>query len=145
MWWRRVRRLLLFSVLAAVVVKAIRSLRGPEAPVFSSHPSAWDGRPPESESPVRPEPVSPSGPAHEAAPEPKPRSEPVAEQPEPATGQTWVEPVDGACPVGFPVKAKARSGIYHEPGMLAYERTRADRCYASSEDARSDGFRAAKR
>lgn len=56
-----------------------------------------------------------------------------------------MEPVDGACPVGFPVKAKARSGIYHEPGMLAYERTRPDRCYASSEDARSDGFRAAKR
>lgn len=58
---------------------------------------------------------------------------------------TWVEPVEGACPEGYPVKGKLRSGIYHLPGMLAYDRTGPDRCYRSAADAEADGLRAAKR
>jgi hypothetical protein len=46
---------------------------------------------------------------------------------------------------GYDIKVKLASGIYHLPGMLAYERTRADRWYASVDDALADGFRAAKR
>jgi hypothetical protein len=61
------------------------------------------------------------------------------------TAPPWVEPTDGACPASHPVKGKLRSRIYHLPGMLAYERTKADRCYADAAQAEADGFRAAKR
>ncbi len=57
----------------------------------------------------------------------------------------WTDPVEKACPNGFPVKVKLASGIYHLPGMLAYDRTMPDRCYVSAEEAEADGFRAAKR
>jgi hypothetical protein len=57
----------------------------------------------------------------------------------------WVEPVDGGCPPGYLVKAKLKSGIFHLPGMFAYERTNPDRCYASAEAAEADGLRPAKR
>jgi hypothetical protein len=57
----------------------------------------------------------------------------------------WTDPVEKACPAGFPVKVKLASGIYHLPGMLAYDRTSPDRCYVSAEEAEADGFRAAKR
>ena len=71
--------------------------------------------------------------------EPAPAAPPVVEVP------TWCEPVDGACPDGYPVKAKLTSGIFHLPGMAAYARTTPDRCYASPEAAAADGLRAAKR
>ncbi len=58
---------------------------------------------------------------------------------------TWAPPVDGACPDGYPVKGKLRSGIYHLPGMAAYERTVPDRCYPTAETAVADGLRAARR
>ncbi|MDP9074821.1 MAG: nuclease, partial [Actinomycetota bacterium] len=57
----------------------------------------------------------------------------------------WLQPVDGACPSTHPVKAKVSSGIFHLPGMLAYDRTNADRCYRSEADAEADGFTKAKR
>jgi hypothetical protein len=57
----------------------------------------------------------------------------------------WSDPVEKACPPGFEVKVKLASGIYHLPGMFAYDRTVPDRCYASAEAAAADGFRAAKR
>lgn len=56
-----------------------------------------------------------------------------------------VEPADGACPDGYPVKAKLRSRLYHLPGMAAYNRTVPDRCYRSAEDAEADGFSRARR
>lgn len=58
---------------------------------------------------------------------------------------SWVEPVEGLCPDGYPVKAKVRSGIYHRPGVTAYGRTTPDRCYPSAEAAEADGLRPAKR
>ena len=75
---------------------------------------------------------------------------PAAAEPEVVTagageGTSWVPPVEGACPDGYPVKAKVASGIYHQPGGLSYERTRPDRCYADTASAEADGFRAAKR
>ena len=57
----------------------------------------------------------------------------------------WLDPIDGACPTGYDIKAKLSSGIYHVPGMVNYARTTPDRCYASSEAAEADGLRPAKR
>ena len=71
---------------------------------------------------------------------------PVATVPEEVPpSKRWSDPVEKACPPGFEVKVKLASGIYHLPGMFAYDRTIPDRCYASAEAAEADGFRAAKR
>ena len=58
---------------------------------------------------------------------------------------TWAAPVDGECPDGYPVKAKLRSGIFHLPGMSAYDRTTPDRCYPDADAATADGLRVARR
>jgi len=60
------------------------------------------------------------------------------------SGARWVAPVDGECPEGFPIKANDNSGIYHVPGGRFYARTVPERCYARSQDAETDGYRAAK-
>jgi len=60
-------------------------------------------------------------------------------------GASWVEPCDGSCPESHPIKVKLRSKLFHRPGMAAYQRTNADRCYRSAEDAIQDGFRASSR
>jgi hypothetical protein len=57
----------------------------------------------------------------------------------------WVEPVDGACPPTHPVKGKLSSMLFHLPGMFAYDRTKADRCYRDGVAAEADGLRSAKR
>lgn len=61
-----------------------------------------------------------------------------------ASAPAWVPPVDARCPDGYPVKANDNSGIYHVPGGRFYERTRAERCYATPEAAEADGYRRAK-
>ena len=58
--------------------------------------------------------------------------------------QRWVEPINGDCPDGYPVKANDNSRIYHVPGGRFYERTAAERCYANADDALADGYRPAK-
>ncbi len=60
-------------------------------------------------------------------------------------GPSWVEPAGGGCPPSHPIKAKLRSGLYHLPGMAAYERTQPDRCYRDEVAAQADGLRRAKR
>ena len=62
----------------------------------------------------------------------------------PVVSVTWVLPVDGGCPDGFPIKANAQSGIFHVPGGRSYARTKPERCYATPDDAEADGFRRAK-
>jgi hypothetical protein len=62
-----------------------------------------------------------------------------------ATSDGWADPVDGACPSGYPVKGKLSSGIYHVPGGTSYERTTPDRCYVDAAAAESNGLRASKR
>jgi len=57
----------------------------------------------------------------------------------------WVEPVGGACPTGYPVKASLSSGIFHVVGGLFYERSTPDRCYRTPAAAEGDGLRQAKR
>jgi hypothetical protein len=79
---------------------------------------------------------------------PAPAPAPKAPTPKAApTGDAgWVDPeAGGACPDGYPVKAKLASGIFHAPGMLAYDRTTPDRCYRDEAAAEADGLRKAKR
>jgi hypothetical protein len=78
-------------------------------------------------------------------PVPRPAPEPPV-APEPASpAPVWVEPDgDGACPDGYPVKAKLTSGIFHLPGGANYERTHPDRCYRDEAAAIADGLRASK-
>ena len=63
----------------------------------------------------------------------------------PVVETPWVNPVEGECPSSHVVKAKLRSGIFHVPGGLSYERTVPDRCYRDATAAQADGLRAAKR
>ncbi len=58
---------------------------------------------------------------------------------------SWVAPIDGQCPQGYPIKANEGSGIFHVPDGLFYKRTTPTRCYANEEDALADGFRKARR
>ena len=114
------KRLVKLVTLAAVIVAIAAALRRRPAP-----PSASPTAPP-----------TPAQPAKSAN-----ATEPVAPAAEP-----WVEPrADGGCPDGYPVKAKASSKIYHVPGGILYDRSVADRCYASPEAAEADGFRASMR
>lgn len=72
-------------------------------------------------------------------------SEPSRRPVEPAARAAWLPPIDGACPPGYPVKAKHGSEVFHVPGGASYERTRPDRCYRDAEAAVADGLRPAKR
>lgn len=66
--------------------------------------------------------------------------------PAPPASASSIPPTDdGDCPLSHPIKGKRGSGIYHQPGGFAYDRTRADRCYLDGAAAESDGLRAAKR
>ena len=58
--------------------------------------------------------------------------------------RAWVEPNDGRCPDGFPIKANDKSGIFHVPGGRFYERTIPERCYPDEASAQADGYRRAK-
>lgn len=73
---------------------------------------------------------------------PSPGATSPGDDPQPAPD--WVEPVDAACPASHPIKANANSMIYHQPGGRFYDRTVPERCYATTEAAERDGFRAAK-
>ncbi|HMS88119.1 MAG TPA: hypothetical protein PK748_02905 [Acidimicrobiales bacterium] len=155
-------RLLVVAVGLGAAAAAARRLRGPATPVFLAPPTAPAGllrdapagstpRPAEPE-PARPEPATPEPATPEpavlepAAPEPDTsEGEPAPERPPAPPGERWAFPLDdGRCPPGHPIKAKLRSGLYHEPGMAAYERTHPDRCYAHAVDAEADGLRRAK-
>jgi hypothetical protein len=59
---------------------------------------------------------------------------------------SWVVP-NGTSDVlaTHPVKVKLSSRVYRVPGMPLYDRTVADRCYASVEAAETDGFNRAAR
>lgn len=56
----------------------------------------------------------------------------------------WVGGSDGVAPEGYPVKLNESSGIFHVPGGRFYDRTGADRWYATAHDAVADGYRQSK-
>lgn len=69
---------------------------------------------------------------------------PAADSGDEATG--WVEPdADGGCPGSHPIKGNDQSKIFHVPGGMSYERTKAERCYCDEASAEADGYRKAKR
>jgi hypothetical protein len=106
---------------------------GPEADLAEADLAEVDVEP----EPARVEPeVAPADDAATEAPTAPPASTPA---------RAGVAPVDGRCPEGYPIKGKRSSGIYHQPGGLAYDRTKPDRCYATAADAEADGLRPAKR
>jgi hypothetical protein len=113
---RLLRRLLVIALFGVAVGAAVRALQARRlvAPAPDAGPS-WPPLPP-----VEPEPAAV------------------------AVGAGWVEPVDGRCPDGYPVKAN-RSGIFHVPGGQFYERTVPERCYADPQAAEADGYRPARR
>jgi len=78
----------------------------------------------------------------------EPATRPAAAAPKPSASRAaapkWVEPVDGVCPDGYPIKANNNSRIFHVPGGRFYDRTVAERCYARADDAVADGYRPAK-
>jgi ribonuclease E len=81
-----------------------------------------------------------------AASETAERTSPAASTPSASTpAAAWVDPSAGACPQTHPVKAKLASRLFHLPGMLAYDRTKPDRCYADADAAEADGFVRSKR
>ena len=132
---RFLRRLLLLALLAASVAAALRALRGRRA--LGTAPDAGPSWPP----------INPAGApgAAERAPAGQPLDATAAPLPSPdLPAPAWVAPVDGACPVGYPIKAN-RSGIYHVPGGQFYDRTVPERCYPDQPTAEADGYRAARR
>jgi len=98
--------------------------------------------------PPAPRPSSTVAPKPEPAPATKPKPAPPKAATQKATrsrASSWVEPkADGACPKGYPIKAKMKSGIFHAPGGANYERTKPDRCYSDAAAAQADGLRPAK-
>ncbi|HSH23409.1 MAG TPA: hypothetical protein VK975_05025 [Acidimicrobiales bacterium] len=143
---RALSKLGLLGAMAAVVYALVARRRSSE-PVADTASTPW---PPI----VLPDEPSPTIASNGAAPS-------VAEEQEDATvvaavvapvvveedvpAVTWLEPDDHACPPSHPVKAKLASGVFHLPGMMNYDRTKPDRCYADPATAEADGLRQAKR
>ena len=126
---RFIRRLLLFALLGAAAAAAVRALKG--RPALTAPPDTGPTWPPlDTGATTRAAGTDPSAAVATAAV---------------AATRTWVEPVDGACPTGYPVKANHSSHIYHVPGGQFYERTVPERCYTDPQAAEADGYRAARR
>jgi hypothetical protein len=75
--------------------------------------------------------------------EPLPSPDPTTETERPAPDWLRAEP-DGSCPLSHPIKANEKSGIFHVPDGRFYDRTNAERCYATADAALGDGYRQAK-
>lgn len=131
--WRRTRRLTLLLLLIGVAGALWQRRALGAAPTAEP---AWPPFEPTS-SPVQG--FAAATPEPESEPAAEPESEPAAER-----AATWVAPVDGACPDGYPVKANDNSRIFHVPGGRFYDRTIPERCYANADDALADGYRRAK-
>lgn len=162
-------RLALLGAVVAIGYKVARRRSSPGADAFSAswppittaHDAAsavaGNGQAPpvSEEAVVEPPPVEP------ALVEPPPVEpvvvEPVVVEPPPVepvvvedaavepASPSWVEPKGTTCPASHPVKAKLASGVFHLPGMMHYDRTKPDRCYADPASAEADGLRQAKR
>jgi hypothetical protein len=109
-----------------------------EAATFIEAPAVVDETPaPRRERPLKAAPTPSPAPAKKRAA--KKAAAPAAE------ARIWVEPSGGVCPPSHPIKAKLSSKLFHLPGMLAYDRCKPDRCYATEPDAVADGLQKAKR
>jgi hypothetical protein len=143
---RRILRVLaVLATIGAVVVVVARVLarrQQPPAPAPADWPPLARERPTEPLSAAARSATAAEPPPEEPAPAAMSAPGPTSE---PGDDGEWVDADGGACPTSHPIKAKLSSGIYHVPGGLNYERTNADRCYATPDAAESDGLRASKR
>jgi len=132
-------RLLIVAALLGLVAKLIAKAKQSAEPTAPPDWPTWSDRHGNSGSTKaersQTEPVSTDGDTNVEA-------QPPAETAENA--KTWLEAIDGECPIGYAVKVKESSGIYHVAGMRNYDRTQPDRCYPTTEAAEADGFRASK-
>lgn len=136
---RTFRRLLTLGILGGTAWFVVKLLRGEPT-------TAFDDPPPAAPRPLAARAATPASPV--AEPEPSlPLDLPAAGGPGggPAGPSPWVDAVEGIEPASHPVKAKLKSGIYHLPGMLNYDRTVPDRWYLDAGAAEADGLRRAKR
>jgi hypothetical protein len=145
---RFLKRMFKLSLLAAVAYAVWRWFEAQR----SESDLRWEAQPAPYPPTPRVENAPPASPVTATAPATEiPSGAPATSTPEPvhaapaAADDTWVEPVDGVCPVTHPVKAKMSSGIYHVAGGLNYERMRPDRCYRDPAAAEADGLRRAAR
>lgn len=96
--------------------------------------------------------LAPAPPATDPAPQPLVSApEPTSDDPPApamADGEDLADSVPGNgthdAPAGYPVKGNERSGIYHVPGGLAYDRTVADVFFRTPEAAEAAGLRHSK-
>jgi hypothetical protein len=128
---RLLRRLLLLAILCAATAAAVRALRSQRQAALGGDGPAAPAWPPLSDTNGAKPAAAPSTPAPRKSTPAPPKSD-------------WVEPADGACPDGYPVKV-TQSGTFHVPGGQFYDRSAAVRCYVSPEAALADGYKAAKR
>lgn len=119
-------------------------------PSSSTEPSGEGGDPASDESPEVVKVPENETPTDELFPEPVDDEELLPEANEPGIPEigeeveekepTWVQPVDGECPEGFPIKARFATGHFHVPGDRGYDKIVPDCCYPSIADAEADGF-----
>jgi hypothetical protein len=131
---------LLLGLLLGIVVAELARRLGPRVALAPGHPRGPRAR--EALPASKPEPEVVARPVEDATPpaEPAPGSEPeVGEEPDSLPGDGTPE-----APDGYPVKGNQRSGIYHVPGGIAYDRTIASVYFRSPEAAERAGYRAAK-
>ncbi|MEM8706241.1 MAG: hypothetical protein AAGE98_07280 [Actinomycetota bacterium] len=157
----RIFRLAGLGALASLIAGLVRSTR-PKPPPPASGVASWDPLVDEADAPTRSGPVQFTAglddtESADADEEPTEKISPLADlalddEPEvdgaeagdAATG--WVEPdADGGCPGSHPIKGNDQSKIFHVPGGMSYERTKAERCYCDEASAEADGYRKAKR
>lgn len=121
------RRLVLIITMAIVSAAALTWWRQQAGADPTIDPPEWPPFEPPVESAAA---VDPADPAVETAS---------------AIASTWVAGDDALeAPVGFEIKAKESSGIFHVPGGRFYDRTSPDRWYATAEAAIADGYRQSK-
>ena len=157
---RRVLVLALAGAAAGAVRVWLRDRKAPPQPPQVRKTSALGGSPEMGDDAPKPTATSvaaptadqvetPATPARTVNPYPT-SSEPAAasdavESPSNMASLPWVLPAhDGTAPGTHPIKANARSRIYHVPGGRSYDRTKPERCYATPEAAEADGYRRAK-
>lgn len=153
---RPLRNAFVLGILVGLVVAVVRALRGDQSSASVGTGAASLPRPTPAVRPtVAHEPGerwatrrATLGPGDGAGVDPAPADAAPAEpggNTGSATGTTWVPPVGGGCPEGFPIKAKESSRIFHLPDGTFYARTVPDRCYPTAAEAEADGYRPSKR
>lgn len=151
-WWRTSSRLTLLATVAGAIVVWLRRPRPHEVESPAAAPAPVDefveaGVDMESLAEVAEQEartiavVPPPAPiVAEAAAAYTALTHEVTEASNEAAPPKWVQPAGGGCPIDHPVKARFSTGRYHRPADRGYEKIVPDCCYATEQEAESDGF-----